>query len=48
MVADSSCCDNALDTDFGGAAMYKPEGFGRERVVGKSFYMAPEVTPALH
>jgi len=29
--------------DFGGAAMYNPAGFGRERVVGKSFYMAPEI-----
>jgi len=29
--------------DFGGAAMHNPAGFGRERVVGKSFYMAPEI-----
>jgi len=29
--------------DFGGAALYNPAGFGRERVVGKSFYMAPEI-----
>jgi hypothetical protein len=29
--------------DFGGSTMYNAAGFGRERVVGKSFYMAPEV-----
>eukprot|EP00658_Telonema_sp_P-2_P003406 TRINITY_DN11258_c0_g1_i3.p1 TRINITY_DN11258_c0_g1~~TRINITY_DN11258_c0_g1_i3.p1 ORF type:complete len:380 (-),score=58.82 TRINITY_DN11258_c0_g1_i3:211-1350(-) len=29
--------------DFGGSAMHNPSGFGRERVVGKSFYMAPEI-----
>jgi len=29
--------------DFGGAAMYHAPGFGRDRVVGKSFYMAPEI-----
>lgn len=29
--------------DFGGSAMYNPAGFGKERVVGKSFYMAPEI-----
>lgn len=34
---------NIKVADFGGAAMYKAEGFGRERVVGKSFYMAPEI-----
>merc|ERR1711957_669694 len=29
--------------DFGGSALHNPEGFGKERVVGKSFYMAPEI-----
>jgi len=29
--------------DFGGSTMYNAAGFGRERVVGKSFYMAPEI-----
>jgi len=29
--------------DFGGSATHSPGGFGKERVVGKSFYMAPEI-----
>lgn len=29
--------------DFGGSALHNPAGFGKERVVGKSFYMAPEI-----